>query len=141
MIVYPDTSFIVSLYLPDRHSQDAERRLVRRPLLCMTPLHRAEWTHAIAQHVFRHEISASEAQQVYKAFERDRADGLWEETALSEAIFETCVELARRYAARLGVRTLDTLHVAAALELKAQEFWTYDGRQGKLAKAAGLKTS
>jgi hypothetical protein len=31
--------------------------------------------------------------------------------------------------------------VAAALELKAQQFWTFDERQAKLAKAAGLKVS
>jgi len=41
----------------------------------------------------------------------------------------------------LGTRTLDTLHVACALELKAERFWTFDQRQAKLAKAAGLKTS
>ncbi len=46
----------------------------------------------------------------------------------------------QRHAARLGVRTLDTLHVASALELKAEHFWTFDGRQAKLALAAGLKT-
>jgi hypothetical protein len=31
--------------------------------------------------------------------------------------------------------------VASALELKAQNFWTFDDRQAKLAKAAGLKLS
>ena len=37
-------------------------------------------------------------------------------------------------------RTLDTLHVACALELKAEHFWTFDERQAKLALAEGLKT-
>jgi len=49
-------------------------------------------------------------------------------------------DLGRRYAARLGNRTLDTLHVASALELKERSFWTFDERQAKLARAAGLKT-
>ncbi len=57
------------------------------------------------------------------------------------AIFETAIDLARRHAARIGARTLDTLHVASALELKAKHFWTFDQRQAKLAKAAGLKVS
>jgi predicted nucleic acid-binding protein len=35
------------------------------------------------------------------------------------------------------MRTLDTLQVAGALELKAERFWTFDGRQAKLAKAQG----
>ncbi len=34
--------------------------------------------------------------------------------------------------------TLDTLHVASALELGAERFWTFDEQQAKLAKAAGL---
>jgi predicted nucleic acid-binding protein len=37
------------------------------------------------------------------------------------------------------VRTLDSLHVASALELKADRFWTFDERQAKLAKVVGLK--
>ncbi len=47
---------------------------------------------------------------------------------------------APRHGPRLGVRTLDSLHVAAALQLKAEQFWTFDARQAKLAQAEGLKT-
>jgi predicted nucleic acid-binding protein len=39
------------------------------------------------------------------------------------------------------VRTLDSLHVACALELKAERFWTFDERQARLAEAVGLDTS
>jgi predicted nucleic acid-binding protein len=49
------------------------------------------------------------------------------------------VALARKHTALLGTRTLDTLHVAAALELKSERFLTFDERQAKLAKAIGLK--
>jgi predicted nucleic acid-binding protein len=35
--------------------------------------------------------------------------------------------------------TLDTLHIACALELTAESFWTFDERQARLAKAVGLK--
>jgi predicted nucleic acid-binding protein len=61
--------------------------------------------------------------------------------AIPDNAFEICAELGRRYASRLWMRTLDTLHVACALELKAERFWTLDERQKKLAKAQGLKTS
>jgi len=49
--------------------------------------------------------------------------------------------LGRRYGPQLGTRTVDTLHVACALELKAERFWTFDERQAKLARARGLKIS
>lgn len=140
-MIYVDTSFFVSLYVPDRHSKEAHLRLAERPKIWLTPLHQAEWAHAVSQHVFQRKISARESQQVYKHFEHDRKINLWVEVALPEMVFETCVRLARRHVARLGVRTLDTLHVASALELNAQRFWTFDARQGKLAEAEGLKTS
>ncbi len=69
-----------------------------------------------------------------------RAQNLWRETPLPDRTFEVCAQLAHQHAARLGVRTLDTLHVASALELKADHFWTFDGRQAQLALAASLKT-
>jgi len=39
------------------------------------------------------------------------------------------------------MRTLDSLHVACAIELKAERLWTFDERLAKLAKAQGLKTN
>ena len=137
-MIYADTSFFVSLYLQDQHSRVAQRRMVQHPRLWLTPLHRAEWTHAIAQHVFQRKISAREAQQVYRNFNADREAGLWLEVGLPEMAFETCIQLAQRQGPRLGVRTLDTLHVSSALELQAEGFWTFDDRQAKLAHAEGL---
>jgi predicted nucleic acid-binding protein len=58
---------------------------------------------------------------------------------LPEMVFDICADLARRHGPRLGVRTLDSLHVASALQLKAERFWTFDERQAKLAKVEGLK--
>jgi len=138
--IYADTSFFVSLYLPDRHTAEVEPRLRSRPSLWMTPLHVAECTHAIEQHVFRKAITRSEAQRALQRFQEHRSRHVWREAPVPDRAFEVCVQLAHRHAARLGVRTLDTLHVASALELKAEHFWTFDGRQAKLAMAVGLKT-
>ena len=139
LTIYADTSFFVSLYLTDRHTAEVERRLRSRPSLWMTPLHVAEWTHAIEQHVFRKSISRSEADRLLQRFQEHRAQNLWREAPMPDRAFEVCAHLAHQHAARLGVRTLDTLHVASALELKAEHFWTFDARQAKLAMAAGLK--
>ncbi len=141
MSIYADSSFFVSLYLTDRHSAEVEIRIAKHPRLWFTPLHLAEWTHAVEQHVFRGQISAIKAAKTYSEFDQDRQAGLWLEAELPVRSFEICTELARNHVARTGTRTLDTLHVAAALELGAKEFWTFDERQAKLAKAAGLKIS
>lgn len=141
MTVYADTSVCVSLYVQDNHSQAVDELLSSGDRLLLTPLHLAEWAHAIAQHVFRGSMPLSEAERVTGEFQADRAAGLWLEVAIPENAFIVCADLARRYGPRLGMRTLDSLHVASALELKARRFWTFDERQAKLAKAVGLKLS
>lgn len=141
MTIYADTSFIVSLYVTDRHSSESRKRIAASPPVWFTPLHQAESAHAIAQQVFHGKMSAADAQQLSRHLERDLTAGLWLEAEMPENVFDICADLARRHGPRLGVRTLDSLHVAAALQLKAEQFWTFDERQAKLAKAAGLKTA
>jgi predicted nucleic acid-binding protein len=101
----------------------------------------AEWAHAVSQHVFQGEMSPSESVRITRQLEKDRSAHVWVEVELPQNVFELCADLARRYGPRLGVRTLDSLHVACALELKAKQFWTFDELQLKLAKAVGLKAA
>jgi len=115
--------------------------MAAKPRIWFTPLHRAEWMHAVSQHVFRKEITTLEARRAQAELERDLGSGLWLKVDVSESVWDTCAELARRHGPRLGVRTLDSLHVAAALDLGGKVFWTFDERQAKLAAAAGLQTS
>jgi predicted nucleic acid-binding protein len=139
--VYVDSSFFVSIYLPDSHTSAALGRLARHPRIWLTAFHETELVHAVLQQVFRGRISSDRADRAIRDFLLDRDAGLWEITGFPEAAFGTAITLARAHVGRLGTRTLDSLHVASALELKAQQFWTFDERQAKLAKAAGLKVS
>ena len=140
MTVYADTSFLVSLYVSDKHSADARSRVSTAPDLWFTPLHRAEWSHAIAQHLFRGVMTVPESDEVYDQLAKDRVAGVWKDAFLPDNAYDICSELARVYGPKLGVRTIDSLHVACALELKAERFWTFDERQARLAKAQGLKS-
>ncbi len=141
MSVYADTSFLVSLYLPDPHSVEAERLMASSRGVWLTPLNVAEWTHAIEQQVFRKASTRAQADLVHNRFAQHRASGMWMEVSVPDTAFTLCATLALRHAAKLGLRTLDTLHVATALELKARRFWTFDERQRRLAHAEGLKTT
>jgi len=112
--------------------------MAQRPRVFVTPFHRAELANAIFQQIFRSQISTIQAQLAYANFERNCQTGGWVLAAFPEAAFSTAVRLAKQHGPALGVRTLDTLHVAAALELKATRFWTFDDRQARLADAEGL---
>ena len=59
---------------------------------------------------------------------------------LPERAFERCIQIVQQHSGHLSMATLDTLHVASALELGAERFFTFDERQAKLARAVGLKS-
>ena len=141
MKIYPDSSFLFSRYLTDAHSQDVDRRMNKLQHLIVTPFHSAELANAIFQWVFRGIISDADARHAYADFQKDCSTGVLTVTHQPAQTYQTAIRLAEQHVARLGVRTLDSLHVASALELKADAFWTFDRRQAGLAEAEGLRTS
>jgi hypothetical protein len=81
-------------------------------------------------------VRPSEARAATAAFRVDVHNGVFAMLALPEEVFTH--QLATRWTARLGTRSLDIIHVAAAIALRADAFQTFDDRQSKLAKAARL---
>lgn len=140
-MIYADTSFFVSVYITDSNSLAADQAIRSGVRPCFTPLHLAEWEHAIAQQIFRGQLSLTTSRSIYQDLQHDLVAGLWERMPFPEDALARCSNLGHQHGPKLGVRTLDTLHVACALELKAERFWTFDERQAKLARAEGLKTS
>jgi len=138
---YVDSSFLVSSYIADAHSAAVDQRHALRFRILISPFNRAEFANAVHQQAFLKRLTLVEAQRVSAEFERDCNSGLWAVVEFPHAAWETCADLARRYTPTLGVRTLDSLHVACALELNAHKFWTFDDRQARLAEAVGLDTT
>lgn len=106
----------------------------------LTPLNRVELAHAFYLQVFRARITANEARLAWTDFEQDCARGILTPVNLPNGIWKTGIDLAQKHGPTLGIRTLDSLHVACALELRAERFWTFDERQARLAEAVGLDT-
>lgn len=50
-------------------------------------------------------------------------------------------QLSHRHTGKHGFRTYDILHVAAALALGCDTFWSFDPKAGKLAHLEGLRTN
>jgi predicted nucleic acid-binding protein len=136
-----DSSFFVSLYLVDRHSKDAWDRAASNPDVWLTPLNRAEVFHAIYAHVFWQKATLLQVEKAIANFRRSCENGVWSISEFPAGAFERSVDLARQFGSTLGIRTIDSLHVACALELGAKKFWTFDERQAKLAQAVGLDTA
>jgi len=153
MIPYADTNFLTRVYLRLNDTEEALRlvdgmeREGSRPLP-ITWLHRLELINALQLHVFcarspgQFFISPEQAALAHANFR----DDLTKESFIRNAVvaigelerqFE---ELSLRHTARHGFRTYDLLHVASALALKCDAFWSFDPKASKLAALEGLKT-
>jgi len=140
MDAYFDSAIIVKLYVQEATSPDAIQLVGAyvAPYL-LTQWQELEAKNAIRLKAFRAEITTAEMNQSIAAFEQDVAASRWQRPAYTASTLELkAAELSAAYSASLGCRTLDIIHVAAAVALGAKEFVTFDGRQGALAKKVGL---
>ena len=142
MKVYLDTSFLVSLFTLDVNSTVAVSIMQNsKGEHLISSYGELEFVNALELRVFRKEMSAEQAHAALKNFEDDLRCAVLQLCPLPELVFERARQLSRRTTARLGIRTADLLHVAAALELKADWLYTFDQQQRKLAKAIRLKVN
>ena len=56
-----------------------------------------------------------------------------------DAVLDRMLELSEAHTERVGCRTLDIIHVAAALLLGSEVFLTGDARQARVAEAEGCE--
>jgi predicted nucleic acid-binding protein len=141
-LIYLDASFLVSLYSPDINFGAAVRVMqASEGDRVITTLGALEVVNALGLRVFRKDVSPSQAQASLDDFEKDLRDRLLRLRPLPERVFDRARELSRQTTARLGTRTADLLHVAAALELGADSLCSFDKQQRKLARAVHLKVN
>ena len=108
--------------------------------LPFTPWHRLEVRNAIRLAVFHKLIDLPQSKTQLKQMDTD----LHDETLLVHtpvdwvSALREAEKLGAAHAQDFGCRSGDLFHVAAAVELGFDLFLTFDDRQKKLAKAAGL---
>jgi predicted nucleic acid-binding protein len=140
LIVYADTSFLFSLYVPDANSSAASAIMKRiKPPLFATDFGEFEFINALNWRIFRKELRASEEQAVLLSLSRDTDAGAIRIIPISSATLAHARRIARTHTRLLGTRALDVLHVASALTLRANSFCTFDKNQARLAAALALR--
>ena len=131
---------MLSLYSFDANSAAAVRAMRSYAgERLITILGELEVVNALGLRIFRKEVTAVQAQSSLSNFERDLRDGVFQLRGLPDPIFDRARKLSRQTTAKLGTRTADLVHVAAALELGAEYLFSFDERQRKLAQAVRLK--
>lgn len=153
MTPYADTNFLTRLYLLLPGTGDAIQAMERlkksgNEALPITWHHRLETVNAFQLLVF---TGAKSPHQPRVTFEQAAvAQANFRSDVLNSAFFrevplvlsdleQEFEKLALRHTARHGFRTYDILHVASALVLKCDTFWSFDRKASKLAVLEGLR--
>jgi predicted nucleic acid-binding protein len=138
---YADSSFLVSLHRADSFHDAATAFMAKAALsLAFTPLHRIEVRNALRNSAAGGDMNAAERALAFRQIDDDLRDGLLIHTPVNWTdAFRQADDFSERYAGTPAQRTMDLLHVAVAIESGAKIFLSFDQRQRKLAKAAGLK--
>jgi hypothetical protein len=141
-MIYADSSFLCSLYGWDSNTQTAQATYAgdaRRPLI-LTPWQRFELRNTIRLAAYKLKRGGLavpfQAGNVFKRIEQDLAEGRLKhmESAWQDTL-RLAEELSDKYTAALGAAAVDLWHVAAAILLRADTFWTFDEDQYALAHA------
>ena len=137
---YFDTSVLIKGYLWETDSPKAVALLTSAAVpIPVTELSLLEMRSAIRQKRARKDISEARKRKVMEAIDHDLASGSLELQPLAwTQVFAQANQLSEKHMASTLCRSLDTLHVATALELGATEFCTFDQRQRVMAQAAGM---
>lgn len=140
MKCYADTSFLLALYREQTASPAANEIMQRVAApLPLTPLVFLELRNGLNLALFRGEIDADTRKAAWAQIEQDIRDGILARVVpAAAAVYDKAAELSDRHGPSLGTRTLDALHVAAAVVLGTSRLLSLDQRQRALAGKAGL---
>lgn len=128
MTTYVDTSALLKRYV-DEPDSDVASRLLEREVALVTG------RHTVVE--VRRNLATLLAGSAVVEARTDFADDL-RSFAIVELDATTC-ELAATIAEQTGVRSIDALHLGAALRLGTSlTFLTFDGRQADAARALGF---
>lgn len=138
---YADSSFVVSLFVPDANHEAALAATAGGNLiLALTPLLRLEVRNALNRGVQQKRMTLAQRDAVWLGFAATITAGHFVEAPLSTLeLHGKARELSDRYTPSLGTRSLDLLHVAAAVLLGGKVFFSFDERQRKAAAGEGLR--
>ena len=140
-MTYADSGFVVSLYLTTEGTSMQARKEAKRaskPIL-LSPLSLLEIRNALNFGINRGEITRGQRDAVFSEIEAQIEKGFFRMVEASQSsIYAKAQELTNTHTPTNATRSLDLMHLAAALLSGARAFLTFDKRQAKAATAEGL---
>ncbi len=139
-MLYVDTSVIVKLYIKEEHSLEVSHWIRKNnEAIPLTGFHELEFTNTIYLKQFRTEMTDEQGLLVLSKFDEHQRKGVYYRPQINWTdTINFALGLSQSHTKTTGSRSLDILHVASALAIKANRFLTLDKRQSALAELAGL---
>jgi predicted nucleic acid-binding protein len=138
---YFDTGVLLKLYSAEENSPRAVALVESYGSpICFGGLQHTELRNALHRKCARKEITRQELRKALRDLQTDIDSGVLQPPEIDwNAVFVEANRLTDKCALSTQCRTLDTLHVATALQLGVASIGTTDERQKVLARKGGLK--
>lgn len=142
-MIYAETSVLASMLMRDSNSGKAiELTASQDAPFYFNHLLKVEICNAIRLNVAARVMDEVGAAQCERQAESLQRDGKWQWVEPDwERVFQRSLGFSRAHTSFIRTRSFDILHVAAAVELGAKEFWRFDNRQRSLAREVGLRVN
>lgn len=140
MSVYADSGLLVKLYIRETNSDAAAQALRCHQWLPLNGLQELEVRNAFRALEGRSIISDGQRAAAEHYLELDCVEGRLQRRAVAwTEVFQHAMQLSRNFTGETLARSLDILHVAAALRDSCSLFITGDARQERFAQYCGLQ--
>lgn len=138
-MLYLDTSALLKLYIREEGSVEVQNLVAGQfDPLPVWEIQEMEFVNALNLKVFWRDITPKQAEQQQDLFEQRKGRGLYFMPEIARSELMGIFRRLTRDTPKLGCRTMDILHVSCAIQLEVDSFVSFDERQTKLAKKAGL---
>jgi uncharacterized protein len=138
--LYLDSSALTKLYLAELETPHVAQWVREQAeAIPFSFLHELELSSALERRQFAAELTPTGAKRIVRAIEVDLQNGVLRRPTLDWSnVFSTAIRLVRRHGQR-GLRSLDSLHIASALQIRPRMLITFDQKQASAAAREGLK--
>lgn len=142
-MIYVESSVLTSLVMRDFNSGKAiELTASQEAPFFFNHLLKLETCNAIRLNVAAGTMDEVGAAKCERQMESLQRAGKWKLVEPDwERVFQRSMGFSRAHTSSIRTRSFDILHVAAAVELGATEFWSFDKRQWSLAREVGLRVN
>lgn len=139
---YADTSFLLSLYLPDANHASAVRYAsgwTRPPRLPLTPFGAFEMNNSLRRLLHKGRLQSTDLAAVAGMIRADVANEVLDDCPLEAwRWIDVANQISRQVTPQSGTRALDILHLAQAQIRGATVLLSFDRNQRQAAALAGL---